>query len=185
MPNQQPADRITGKNWRNTIGTWMFYVPFVMFFGAPVIIPLIGFSASQAAAIVGGIIVAAEVIWFASIPLLGKEGFKQMKSEAFSLLKLKSGPIGNARHQAGMWMFTIGILSQILLGMGVMVAYFLVGARDPGIPLMGLSFEQQAIAYVVIQIASIACLVGSVYVLGADFWERLNRALEWRKPGSS
>ena len=170
MPNQQPADRITGKNWRNTIGTWMFYVPFVMFFGAPVIIPLIGFSASQAAAIVGGIIVAAEVIWFASIPLLGKEGFKQMKSEAFSLLKLKSGPIGNARHQAGMWMFTIGILSQILLGMGVMVAYFLVGARDPGIPLMGLSFEQQAIAYVVIQIASIACLVGSVYVLGADFW---------------
>jgi len=185
MQNQELAGQPTINNWRIKIGTWMFYVPFVMFFGAPVIIPLIGFSASQAAAIVGGIIVAAEIIWFASIPLLGKQGFKKMKSEAFSLLKPKSGPISQSRHQFGVWMFTVGALGQILLAMGVMVAYFLVGARDPGIPLMGLSFEQQAIAYVVIQIASIACLVGSVYVLGADFWERLNRALEWRKPGSS
>jgi len=185
MPNQQPADRITGKNWRNTIGTWMFYVPFVMFFGAPVIIPLIGFSASQAAAIVGGIIVAAEVIWFASIPLLGKEGFKQMKSEAFSLLKPKSGPISQSRHQFGVWMFTVGALGQILLAMGVMVAYFMVGVGDPDIPVMGLSFEQQAIAYVVIQFAAIGCIVVSVFVLGADFWERLNRVFEWQNSGSS
>lgn len=167
------------KNWRLTLGTWMFYVPFVMFFGAPVFIPLLGFSASQAAAIIGGIIVTAEIIWFASIPLLGKEGFKQMKSEAFSLLKPKSGPIGNARHQVGVWMFAIGVLCQILIGMGVMVAYFLIGARDPNIPVMGLSFEHQAIAYVVIQISAIACVVISVYVLGADFWERMDKAFKW------
>ena len=108
-----------------------------------------------------------------------------MKSKAFSLLKPKSGPISKSRHQAGVWMFTVGALCQILLAMGVMVAYFLVGARDPGIPVMGLSFEQQAIAYGVIQIAAIGCIVVSVYVLGADFWERLNRAFEWRNSGSS
>ena len=162
------------------MGTWMFYVPFVMFFGAPIVIPLMGFSTSGAAALIGGILVAAEVIWFASIPLLGKEGFKQMESEAFSLLKPKSGPISKFRHQAGVWMFTVGVLCQILLAMGVMVAYFLVGAGDPGIPVMGLSFAQQAIAYGVIQIAAIGCIVVSVYVLGADFWERLDHAFEWQ-----
>jgi hypothetical protein len=169
------------KTWRIQIGTWMFYVPFLMILGAPVIIPLLGFSATKAAAIVGGILIAGEVIWFASIPLLGKEGFKQMKSEAFSLLKPKSGPISQSRHKFGVWMFTVGALGQILLAMGVMVAYFMVGAGDPDIPVMGLSFEQQAIAYVVIQFAAIGCIMVSVYVLGADFWERLNGAFEWQK----
>jgi hypothetical protein len=78
-------------------------------------------------------------------------------------------------------MFTVGALGQILLAMGVMVAYFMVGAGDPDIPVMGLSFEQQAIAYVVIQFAAIGCIMVSVYVLGADFWERLNGAFEWQK----
>jgi len=77
-------------------------------------------------------------------------------------------------------MFTVSVLCQILLAMGVMVAYFLVGAEDPDIPVMGLSFEQQAIAYGAIQIVAIGWIVVSVYVLGADFWERLNHAFEWQ-----
>jgi len=180
MTNKQSSDQLTGKSWRITLGTWMFYVPFVMFFGAPLVIPLMGFSASEAAALIGGIIVAAEVIWFASIPLLGKDGFKRMKSQAFSLLRPRSGPISKSRHQVGVWMFTVGALCQILLGMGVMVAYFVVGIGDPNIPVVGLSLDQQAIAYSVIQIAAIACVVVSVYVLGADFWEKLNHAFEWQ-----
>jgi hypothetical protein len=171
------------KNWRLTLGTWMFYVPFVMFFGAPVMIPLIGLSATQATALVGGIFVAAEVIWFASIPLLGKEGFKQMKSQAFSLLKPNTGPISRIRHQTGTWMFTVGILSQVGLGVTVMMVYFFVGGKDPEIPIMGLSFEEQALLYVYLQIAAMACMVASVYVLGADFWERLNHAFEWPEQG--
>jgi len=150
-----------------------------MFFGAPVVIPLVGFSTNQAVALVGGILVAAEVIWLASIPLLGKEGFKQMKSRIFSLFKPRSGPISRVRHQVGVWMFTIGSLSQVILGVTVMVAYFFVGATDPAIRVMGLSFEHQALFYVYIQIAAMACMIASVYVLGADFWHRLNNAFEW------
>jgi hypothetical protein len=124
MPDHNLKSTSMKKNWRLILGTWMFYVPFVMFFGAPVMIPLIGLSATQATALVGGIFVAAEVIWFASIPLLGMEGFKQMKSQAFSLLKPNTGPISRIRHQAGTWMFTVGILSQVGLGVTVMMAYF-------------------------------------------------------------
>ena len=168
------------KSWRLKIGTWMFYIPFIMFFGAPVIIPIMGYSANEAAGLIGGIVVVAEVIWFASIPLLGKEGFKQMKSQTFSLLKLKRGPIVRSRHQAGVWMFTVGLLSQVLLGLIVMVAYFFVGEQDANISVLGLSFETQAITYVGIQITSIACIVVSFFVLGADFLERLNHAFDWQ-----
>ncbi len=182
---KQSVDGELQKSWRIQIGTWMFYVPFVMIFGAPVIIPLLGFSAPKAAAIIGGILIAGEVIWFASIPLLGKAGFKQMKTQAFSLIKPKSGPISKSRHKAGVWMFTIGIISQLSLGIVVVVAYFMVGAKDPSIAVMGLSFEQQAIVYNSIQLVAIVCVLFSVYVLGADFWERLNRVFEWQKPGSS
>jgi hypothetical protein len=179
MTNEQSSDQLSGKSWRITLGTWMFYVPFVMFFGAPIVIPFMGFSASEAAALIGGIIVVSEVVWFASIPFLGKEGFKRMKSQIFSFLKPRSGPISRSRHQAGVRMFTIGLLSQVLLGMVVVVVYFLVGTRDPNIPVVGLSLDQQAIAFCVIQIAAIACVVVSVYMLGADFWERLDHAFEW------
>ena len=177
---KQSVDGGLKKNWRIQIGTWMFYVPFAMILGAPVIIPLLGFSAPKAAALIGGIVIAGEVVWFASIPLLGKEGFKQMKSEAFGLLKPKSGPISKSRHQVGVWMFTIGILSQILLGIAVVSAYFMVGAKDPSITVIGLSFEQQAIVYSGIQISAILCVIVSVYVLGTDFWGRLNGSFEWQ-----
>ena len=41
--------------WRVTLGTWMFALPFVMFFGAPVVIPLLGLSGTQTAAAIGGV----------------------------------------------------------------------------------------------------------------------------------
>jgi hypothetical protein len=181
MPNEVSTIQSKEKNWRLTLGTWMFYAPFVMFFGAPVAVPLFGFSASESAALVGGILVVAEVIWFASIPLLGKEGFKQMKSQAFSLLKPKSGPIRKSRHLTGVWMFIVGLLSQIILGASVMIAFFFVGAKDTSILILGLSFEEQAIAYVTIQFAGIALMVTSVYVLGSDFWDKLIHAFEWQE----
>jgi hypothetical protein len=46
-------------------------------------------------------------------------------------------------------------------------------------------FEQQAIVYSSIQLVAIVFIPFSVYVLGADFWERLNRVSGWQKPGSS
>jgi hypothetical protein len=99
-------------SWRVTLGTWMFTIPFVMFFGALVVIPLLGLSVAQAAAAIGGVVVAAEVIWFASIPLLGKQGFLAMKKKAFGFLKLKADPISESRHKLGVNCFWIGLSGQ-------------------------------------------------------------------------
>ena len=90
MSNSTKTTDAPKSGWRVTLGTWMFTIPFVMFFGTPVVIPLLGLSAGQAVAAIGGILVAAEVIWFASIPLLGKQGFIAMKKKAFGFLKLRT-----------------------------------------------------------------------------------------------
>jgi hypothetical protein len=180
--HEQPAEGAPASTWRITLGTWMFYVPFIIVPGAPIVIPLLGISATQAAAVVGGVVLVSEIIWFASIPLLGKEGFKKLKAQAFGLLKPRSGRIGQGRHRIGVWMFTGGISVQILLGVGVVIAYFVVGADDISAKILGLNFEEQALAFATIQIAAVVSVIASLYVLGADFLERLGHAFDWAGP---
>ena len=163
--------------WRVTLGTWMFAVPFVMFFGAPVVIPLLGLSGTQAAAAIGGVIVAAEVIWFASIPLLGKEGFLAMKKKAFGFLKLQTGPISEPRHRLGVKLFWIGLCGQLSLHAVMIVAYAIVGAHPERI-ILGLNFEQQLGAYFSLLLLFVICLIAGVYALGADFAGRFKQAFD-------
>jgi hypothetical protein len=74
-------------SWRYRVGIWMFWLPVVLFLVATVLVPALGLSALQTAGVAGAVMVLAHVIWFASIPLLGKEGFKSMKNRAVELLK--------------------------------------------------------------------------------------------------
>ena len=123
-------ERAGGKpSWRIRVGTWMFAVPFVMFVGAPVVVPFLGLSAGDAAAVIGGVIVAAEVIWFASIPLLGKEGFAEMKKKSFSFLKLPSGPVSQPRHKLGVRLFWLGLGGQLGLHAVLAAAIVIVGGH--------------------------------------------------------
>lgn len=153
----------------------MFTLPFVMFFGAPVFIPLLGLSGTQSAAAIGGVIVAAEVIWFASIPLLGKDGFLAMKRKAFGFLKLQIGPIRESRHRLGVKLFWIGLCGQLSLHAVMIVAYAIVGAHPERI-ILGLDFDQQLGAYFSLLLLFVICLIAGVYALGADFAGRFKQA---------
>ena len=153
--------------WRVTVGTWMFTIPFVMFLGAPVVIPFLGLSAGQAAAAIGAIIVAAEVIWFASIPLLGLQGFLAMKKKAFGFLKLQTRPISRPRHQMGVTLFWIGLGGQLSLHAIMIIAYAVVGAHQERI-VLGLTFEQQLTIYFSFLLLFVVCLIAGIYALGAQ-----------------
>ncbi len=91
MANQPGEDHLNGSpprmGWRYRIGICMFWAPVAMFLGATVLVPALGLSAVQTAGVAGAIMVLAHVIWFAGIPLLGKEGFKSMKNKAVGLLR--------------------------------------------------------------------------------------------------
>ena len=45
--------------------------------------------------------------------------------------------------------------------------------------LFGMSFDQEAMLYVALQIASVLCLVAAVYTLGTPFFRRLAEAFLW------
>ena len=166
-------------NWRIRLGTWMFYMPFLMFFGAPLLIPLMGLSAGQSAAIIGGIIVAAEIIWFASIPLLGKDGFKEMKTKAFSVLRLRSEPISRSRHRLGVGLLVSSIAVEALLIIIMIGAHLQLGSESAGATIVGFDFQSQAAVFIGLEIATAAGIIASVYLLGAGFAERLKLAFQW------
>ena len=178
MSDSTNTIEVPRRGWRVTVGTWMFTIPFVMFFGAPVVILCWEVSAGQATALIGGIIVAAEVIWFASIPLLGLQGFLAMKKESFRFLKLKVGPISQSRHKLGVTLFWLGLDGQLLLHAVMIIAYAIVGAHPERI-ILGMTFDQQLAAYFSFLVVFVICLIAGVYALGADFSERFKHAFDW------
>jgi len=169
------------KTWRYRLGLTLFFGAFPIFFATPVVIPMLGLSAGESAALIGGILLAVEVLWFASIPLLGKQGFEAVKQRAFGWLKLSSSPITRARHRLGVILLLGSILLDVLLNLVMVGTDFLVpGADVPTKQLLGLTFGQQATVYVTIQILTTVGIVAALFILGADFWERLKAAFEWQ-----
>ena len=169
------------KTWRYRLGLTLFFGAFPIFFATPVVIPMLGLSAGESAALIGGILLAVEVLWFASIPLLGKEGFKAVKQRTFGWLKLSSNPISRGRHRFGVTLLFGSILLDVLLNLIMLGTDFLVkGADVPTKQILGLSFSQQATVYITIQILTTVGIVAALFILGGDFWERLKAAFEWQ-----
>ena len=168
VPEETPK---TGKGWRYTLGMVLFVTPFPIFFATPVVIPLLGLSAAETGALIGGILLAVEVVWFASIPLLGKEGFMALKNKAFGWLKLKEGPISYTRHRLGVWLLVASVLTEVLLqGFSLFFSYKNAVA----------GVAKNTTVYLVVELLTTAGIVVSVFVLGAGFWERLKAAFEWQ-----
>lgn len=174
-----PAD--TGRGWRYKIGLAMFILPVVSMILTPLIIPLLGLSAANSAALIGGFLVGGELIWFASIPFLGKEGFNQIKSKLFGALKLTDKPIGRVRHSWGMRLVGGALLFQGLVLIWIVVGYFYLGSADVGTSIGGASFAQEASFFAFALVASAAAFFVGIWLLGGRFVSRLNAALVWQE----
>jgi hypothetical protein len=166
-------------SWRYRLGLVLFFGAFPIFFATPVVIPMLGLSAAESAALIGGILLAVEVLWFASIPLLGKEGFEAVKQRAFGWLKLSSGPISQMRHRLGITLLFGSIMFDVLLNLVMVGSDFLGQGADVPTKLLGLSFSHQATVYITVQVLTTVGMVAALFILGGDFWERLKKAFEW------
>ena len=179
------TDALTKPGWRYQLGFWMFTIPFALMILAPVVVPLFVSSAKDAAAIIGGVILVGEIVWFASIPLLGKQGFKELEHKAFALFKLPKGPIGESHHRWGLRLLLLGMLIETLVVLGLLVGYFVLGDGHLTEGWFGLSFEQEATLFVGAIIASALGMIIGIYMLGAPFVERLTAAMTWDGESSS
>jgi hypothetical protein len=131
--------------------------------------------------LIGGILLVVELLWFASIPLLGKDGFKAVKKQAFGWLKLTEKPISLARHRIGVVLLVGSLVLDLLLQILVMVQHFgAVTSTERAPELMGLSFAAQSNLYIALQLATATGVLIALLVLGGGFWERLKRAFEWQ-----
>ncbi len=176
--NKQPDEK---SGWRYKLGMVLFITPFPIFFATPIVVPLLGLSAAETGALIGGILLAVEVVWFASIPLLGKAGFMALKNKAFGWLKLQEGPISYKRHMLGVWLLVASVLTEVLLqGFALYASYKNAAVDSLTKTVAGLSLAEFNNIYLVVELLTAAGIVISVFILGADFWERLKAAFEWQ-----
>lgn len=167
-------------NWTYQVGVWMFFVPVVAFVLVPVLVPLLDLDAGTTAAVVGGLLVAGELIWLASIPLLGKDGFHQLKKMTFSILKIPPGSVSRRRHYLGVSLFLGAFIAESLVVLFLVFGYFYYPPREyPNEQLLGLAFEDQALLFVVAQCMSALSVVVSLYALGGGFVDRLQELFRW------
>jgi hypothetical protein len=167
--------------WRYNLGMAMFILPILSFVVAPIIIPLLSLSAADSAALIGGILVGGELIWLASIPLLGKEGFKRVKHQMFSKLRLTDKPISKTRHSWGLGFIFSALLFQGFLLIWIVFGFFYLGKGNLTESVGGVTFAEEAsiIAYALI-VSAVAFFVG-VWLLGGRFVDRLNTAMIWHE----
>mgnify|MGYP001825225974 FL=1 len=145
---------------------------------AGMLMPALGLAKGRMIGVIAVVLAAGEVISLSSIFLLGKEGFKQLKSRVFAALKRP--PPGEAislrRHRTGCALFvTHVVLGFVALVLPIASHYGV--ANDGTFPtVFGLDREQQLQWFVGLLIGSELLFYAGVYTLGADWWGRF-RAL--------
>jgi len=144
-------------NWRFRIGV----IVFVASWCSPLLIPLVTASklSSQWKTLLSGALAFGipEIGTILAIAIMGKSGFDTMKKRIFGFLK-KHGPpdrVGLARYRIGLVMFVMPLL------FGWLSPYF-----------QGL-FPQIDAHRNLLAITGDLLLVGSLFVLGGDFWDKV------------
>jgi len=147
----------------------MFFLPGIIFFAAPALIPTLGLSPAKTASLIAFTIIFSEAMWFASIPVLGKDGFETLKKETISFFSLKRGPISETRHRIGLFVFFTATLLQLL------VIFMLLCFYCNFVPFARITCVK---TYTVLQITTITGFIISAYLLGKDFIHKVFRALK-------
>lgn len=154
--------------WRLRLGTGLFFLGLIF----PVFIPLalmIEMSAGMKTAVTG--IMAAgipDLMWIAAAAFLGKEGFKAIRDTIFTYLK-KHGPpdqVSQTRYRIGLVMFILPLL---------------FGWLEPYISTILPGYQSCSLVY---NITGDILFISSFFVLGGDFWDKL-QALFIHSPNNS
>jgi hypothetical protein len=142
------------------------------------LLPAFGLASGRMVGFIAVILAAGEIISWSSIVLLGKEGFKELKTRLFAVLKrTPSGePVSLQRHGAGVSLLALHVAAQFLALVFPIAAHFGTAADGTFPTVLGLSRPEQLNWFVGLLVASEALFFAGVYTLGADWWGRF-RAL--------
>lgn len=170
----------TPRGWRYRLGMILFFGAFPVFFATPIVIAQLNLSAAESAALIGGILLAVEVLWLVSIPLLGKKGFNEVKKRAFGWLSFLSEPVGRTRHLVGLWLLLGSLVVDVALNLSLILHDLLVDDATTTFTWLGLQQSQASPLITGLQAATTLGVIAGALILGAEFWERLRQAFKWR-----
>ena len=173
-----PADADFTGTWRYKIGLFMIVGGNAAIVGA-VLLGFMGLSATT----VGTVVVGGEIVSLASIAFLGKDGFKAIKNKVIVFAKSSyTEPVSRTRHRIGIGMLLISVVTSYLMMIYAWDAFAIAAAEGPAARVWGLDIEQQGSLVFTVFLVGEICFLVSLYVLGADWWEKFRRIFVWEAP---
>jgi hypothetical protein len=138
------------------------------------LMPLVGLAKGRMIGVIAVTMAAGEIISASSIFLLGKEGFKELKSRLFAVLKrTPSGePVSRRRHRIGASLLALHVVAQFTALVFPIASHYGVVADGTFPTVLGLERDDQLTWFVGLLVASEALFFAGVYTLGADWWGR-------------
>jgi len=146
--------------WRLKLGIGLLALSIILPVAGVPLVALVGLSAGRVATISGALLAGAEVIGIVAVAVMGKSGYAYIKNHVFRFLKQYGPPaeVGRTRYTVGLVMFAVP---------------FIFGWLAPYASNLVPGYVGNDFAYAII---GDLLLLGSLFVLGGDFWDKL-RAL--------
>ena len=136
------------------------------------------------AGLAGALVVGGELVSLASIVFLGKSGFLAIKNAAFGFVKKGyAGPVSLARHIAGILLFVTNWLTLYVMALYAWVSFEGASPESPIPVVFGMGIQEQGNALLAVFLVGELTFLLSIYVLGADWWERFRNVFVWHRPG--
>ncbi len=143
IPDNKPAEAAAtdfSGTWRYKLGLFMIIVGNITVISAPLLLPFLGVSIG----VIGDIALLGEVISTLSIIVLGKEGFKAIKSKIFSVVKAGyTATVGKTRHTIGIVLFCVHAVTAYIIAAYAWIVFGRTTPENPFPEVWGLSFKGQ------------------------------------------
>lgn len=156
---------------RYRLGLLVFAIGNLLAVGG-LLLPALGLASGRMVGVIAGMLAAGEVISLSSIVLLGKEGFKELKTRLFAVLKRtpSGAPIFRRRHRVGVTFLVLHVAAQFAALVFPIASHLGVVADGVFPTILGLQRPEQLQWFLGLLIASEALFFAGVYTLGADWW---------------
>ena len=174
-PSRATAAADFTQTWRYKVGLGL-----IIFGNLGILLGVLLGFVGVGAGTVGVLVVGGEIVSLASIVFLGKEGFKAIKSKAVAFVKTGyAAPVGKTRHYIGIALLCTSVLTTYIMMIYAWDAFAAATAEDPAASVWGLDLTQQGdLVFSLFLTGEIAFLI-SLYVLGADWWEKFRGIFVW------
>lgn len=158
------------KNWKYYLGIIFLIYSFIPYLFISLVLPFLDITDTEMVTITTTLIISAEVSFLSSVSLLGKPFVIYLKSKLKSFFLRKKvvaepKPVGKIRFYTGLTLF---FLSLIIPYYFVELALFFNYVDKLG-----------ATNLILMMVSGDFLFIISLFILGSDFWENLNKLFIW------